>query len=192
MIQQGRPFSFGPKFVLNKHSRETSLKIFLQLYKQFLRCHLEFAIPAWAPWTAVDMEIMEKVQKRAINMIASLKSRTYEEKLRELGMTTLHERRVKYDLVQTYTRSSWGLIKLTIQHLVQSGRPNLAHANQKYQLRQEYSIIQTKNRKKKKLLFEPSCKNLECTTYRTEGSCRNLNVFKQKLNELILTQQKHL
>ena len=25
-------------------------KVFLQLYKQFVRCHLEFAIPAWSPW----------------------------------------------------------------------------------------------------------------------------------------------
>ena len=25
-------------------------KVFLLLYKQFVRCHLEFAIPAWSPW----------------------------------------------------------------------------------------------------------------------------------------------
>ena len=77
-------------------------KVFLRLYKQFVRCHLEFAIPAWAPWAAGDMDILEKVQKRAINLITGLKGRTYEEKLEELGLTTLRERRTKFDLVETY------------------------------------------------------------------------------------------
>lgn len=42
-------------------------KISLQLYKQFVRCHLEFAIPAWSPWATGEIEILERVQKRAVN-----------------------------------------------------------------------------------------------------------------------------
>ena len=77
-------------------------KVFLQLYKQFVRCHLEFAIPAWSPWLVGDIEVLERVQKRAVNMIVGLRSKTYEDKLSELGLTTLEIRRKRYDLVQTF------------------------------------------------------------------------------------------
>ena len=77
-------------------------KVFLLLYKQFVRCHLEFAIPAWSPWLVQDIEILERVQKRAVNFIVGLSGRTYEDKLRELKITSLAERRKKFDMVQTF------------------------------------------------------------------------------------------
>ena len=77
-------------------------RIFMQLYFQFVRCHLEFAVPAWCPWTAGDIEILERVQRRAVNLVVGLKGRTYEEKLTEQGITCLLERRKKMDLIQTF------------------------------------------------------------------------------------------
>ena len=77
-------------------------KVFLQLYKQFVRCHIKFSIPAWCPWSIGDIEVLEKVQRRAVNMITGLAGRSYEEKLAELQMTTLRERRTKIDMVQTF------------------------------------------------------------------------------------------
>ena len=77
-------------------------KTFLQLYKQFVRCHLEFAIPAWSTWSAGDIDVLERVQKRAVNMITGLQSRIYDDKLRELGKDSLLKRRIKFDMVQTY------------------------------------------------------------------------------------------
>jgi len=60
---------------------------------------LEFSAAAWYPWYEGDKKCLEKVQRRAINMISGLKARTYEEKLAELGITTLEERRVPMDLI---------------------------------------------------------------------------------------------
>ena len=77
-------------------------KVFLQLYKQFVRCHLEFAVPAWSPWLLGDIEILERVQKRAINMITGLQGKNYEEKLQELQLQTLVQRRKMFDMVQTF------------------------------------------------------------------------------------------
>ena len=77
-------------------------RTFLNLYKQFVRCHLEFAVPAWSPWLVQDIEVLEKVQRRAVNMVVGLNSRTYEDKLSELKLTSLSERRKKFDLLQTY------------------------------------------------------------------------------------------
>jgi hypothetical protein len=76
--------------------------VFLQLYIQYVRPHLEFAGPAWSPCLEADQEVLEKVQRRAVNMISGLKAKTYEEKLLELGLTTLEERRHQTDMAQVY------------------------------------------------------------------------------------------
>ena len=67
-----------------------------------MRPHREFAVPSWCPWLESDKEVLEKVQRRAIKMVSGLQSNTYEDRLRELGLTTLEERRHQADMVQTY------------------------------------------------------------------------------------------
>lgn len=76
--------------------------IFVRLYTTYVRPHLEFATPAWAPWQAADIEVLERVQKQAVKMVSGLRPGTYEEKLHELGLCTLEERRHQQDMVQVY------------------------------------------------------------------------------------------
>ena len=73
----------------------------IQLYKVFVRPHLEYAHCAWSPYLAKDIEVLEKVQKRLVRQIRNV-SGTYEEKLAKLGLTTLHDRRIRGDLIETY------------------------------------------------------------------------------------------
>ena len=68
----------------------------------YVRPHLEFAAVAWSPWKQADVDCLERVQKRAVAMVSGLTGRTYEEKLSELGMTSLQERRHQQDMLQTY------------------------------------------------------------------------------------------
>ena len=77
-------------------------KTFLKLYTTYVRVHMEFAVPAWSPWQLGDIRKLEAVQQQAVNMISGLQGSTYEEKLSELGLQTLHERRVKFDMVETF------------------------------------------------------------------------------------------
>ena len=77
-------------------------RVFLQLYKTFVRCHLEFSTPAWSPWQAGDIDVLERVQRRAVSLIQGLRGTTYEGKLAELGLRTLEDRRARIDLVQTF------------------------------------------------------------------------------------------
>ena len=35
-------------------------EVFLGLYKQYIRPHLEFAVQAWAPWCQKDKDLLEK------------------------------------------------------------------------------------------------------------------------------------
>jgi hypothetical protein len=55
-----------------------------------------------SPWTQQDIETLEKVQKRAVGMVSGLKGESYEEKLVELDLTTLKERRHQADMAQVY------------------------------------------------------------------------------------------
>ena len=76
--------------------------VFLKLYKTYVRPHLEFSVPAWSPFLSQDIQVLEKVQMKAVNMISGLQGTTYLEKLNELKLLTLENRRKKYDLVETY------------------------------------------------------------------------------------------
>ena len=77
-------------------------KTFIKLYKVYVRPHLEYCVQAWSPYQRADMEKLEKVQKRAVNMVAGLRSRNYEEKLKEVGLTSLEDRRSRGDMIQTF------------------------------------------------------------------------------------------
>ena len=67
-----------------------------------MRPHLEFSVAAWAPWTQENCEILERVQKRAVKVVSGLKGQSYEERLRELELASLSDRRGEIDMVQTY------------------------------------------------------------------------------------------
>jgi hypothetical protein len=45
---------------------------FMQLYKQYVRPHLEFSAQAWAPWSQADKDMLERVQRRAVGMVSGL------------------------------------------------------------------------------------------------------------------------
>ena len=76
--------------------------VFLNLYQQYVRPHLEFAVAAWSPWNQADIDGLEAVQRRAVRAISGLRGATYEEKLAELGLPSLQARRTEIDMVQTY------------------------------------------------------------------------------------------
>ena len=75
---------------------------FKKLYVQYVRPHLEFAVTSWSHWLEADKTCLEKIQQRAVSMISGLKGATYEEKLKEIGLTTLEERRHQADMLQAF------------------------------------------------------------------------------------------
>ena len=76
--------------------------VWLRLYQVYVRPQLEYAIQAWRPWLSKDINLLESVQKRAIRMTSGLKGRNYEEKLHELGMQSLEDRRTRGDAIQIW------------------------------------------------------------------------------------------
>ena len=72
------------------------------LYKTFVRPKLEQAIAAWSPWAAGDREVLENVQRRMVRMISNKRGKTYEERLENIGLTTLTERRERGDMIEVF------------------------------------------------------------------------------------------
>ena len=50
----------------------------------------------------MDIDLIEKVQKRAVKMVPGMRDLFYEERLVKLGLTKLVERRVRGDMIETY------------------------------------------------------------------------------------------
>ena len=91
--------------VLGQLSRGVSYRdkdCFMSLYITYVRPHLEYAVAAWSPWNQGDKEVLESVQRRAVRMVTNLRGKTYNQRLKELDMITLEERRERGDLIQAY------------------------------------------------------------------------------------------
>ena len=80
-------------YVLGKISRAV---------KVYIRSDLDYCKQAWPPYSEAGKNKLEQVEKIAVNMVAGLRGRTYEEKLKEVGLTFLHNRRVRGDMIQSF------------------------------------------------------------------------------------------
>jgi ribonuclease P/MRP protein subunit RPP40 len=77
-------------------------KIIVTLYNALILPHLQYCIQFWSPSLIKDINRLERVQARATKLIPEIRHMTYENRLKALGMSTLKDRRIKLDLVQTY------------------------------------------------------------------------------------------
>ncbi len=63
---------------------------------------IEDSSSVWSPYLKKDISTLERVQRRATKLVASIKDLSYSDRLRNLGLPTLEYRRIRYDMIQVY------------------------------------------------------------------------------------------
>ena len=90
--------------MITKASHNRDRHIFINLYKQYVRPHLEFRSLACSLFTQTqaDINCLEHIQQRTVRLVSGLRSQDYKDRLQELHVLVLKDRRVKTVMITTY------------------------------------------------------------------------------------------
>ena len=88
---------------MNKRTFESKEPgLWKDLYVFLVRPHLEYAVQVWNLHLQGDIDKIERVQRRASRIPTDFEKLEYEDRLKRQILTTLQDRRMKCDFIETY------------------------------------------------------------------------------------------
>ena len=75
---------------------------FTLLYKAMVRSHIDYCSSVWAPYKKGDIEMLERVQKRATKISSQHRYLSYTDHLKVYKLPTLHYRQIRGNIIEVY------------------------------------------------------------------------------------------
>ena len=97
-------------------------------YKSFVRPLLEHNSIIWSPYTNTYIHKLERIQEKMCNLMGSVRSLTYKEKLSKLKLKSLQVRRVRQQLCFMF-KMKRGLIDLCFENFFQENKYKRTRGN---------------------------------------------------------------
>ena len=88
--------------MVRRNFRRLGIDDFKLIYTTYIRPHVEFCIQAWSPHFVENIEVLERVQKAATNLVRQLRKCSYPARLKKIGITSLKDRRLIGDMIEVY------------------------------------------------------------------------------------------
>ena len=88
--------------IIKRNFAYISRNCYVILYKSLVRSHLEYANSVWYPKRKMDIDKLERVQKRATKLIPELSKKSYSDRLKALKLPTLTYRRYRGDMIELF------------------------------------------------------------------------------------------
>ena len=82
--------------------RYKNKELILPLYNSLVRPHLEHAVQFWSPHLRRDIDNIENIKRRATKMITEIRNHRYHQRIQELDLISLVQRRLRGQLIDVF------------------------------------------------------------------------------------------